>query len=169
MGLTLRTPRLADEALAEILRGEFEADGFGAALKPLDGQTWADWVASLPFWSRGENLPEGLVAFDCFIAEVEGEPVGYVSFRHNLNTETLRSWGGHIGYVVRPNCRQRGYATLMLEQTLAVAKSQGLSQVLVTCDENNMASARVIEKCHGVYESTYEHDDKRTRRYWIAL
>lgn len=169
MSVTLRWPTIADEELAATLRAEFEADGFGQAMKPLEGQTWSDWIAQLPAWSQGRDLPENHVAFEAFIAEVASEPVGYVSFRHNLGTETLRNWGGHIGYVVRPQYRGRGYATFMLNATLERAKQQGLTEVMVSCDEKNLASARVIEKCGGVYEASFEHDGTVTRRYWIKL
>lgn len=169
MSVTLRWPTLADEELAFVMRAEFEADGFGQALMPLEGQSWSEWISLLPAWSNGEQLPEHLVAFDAFIAEADGQPVGYVSFRHNLGTEVLRDWGGHIGYIVRPQYRGRGYATNMLAQTLVHAKAQGLKRVMVSCDERNIASARVIEKCGGVYHSSFEHDGIVTRRYWIEL
>lgn len=169
MSVMLRWPTVADEDLVNIMRAEFEADGFGQAMKPGEGQTWHEWVSLLPAWSEGRDLPDQHVPFEAFIAEADGEAVGYVSFRHNLQNETLRNWGGHIGYVVRPKFRRRGYATAMLRETLKRAKALGLDRVMVSCDERNAASARVIEKCGGIYESSFEHDDKVTRRYWIDL
>ncbi len=35
---------------------------------------------------------------------VDGEYVGRISIRHEL-TELLLTWGGHIGYSVRPDTR----------------------------------------------------------------
>jgi predicted acetyltransferase len=41
--------------------------------------------------------------------------------------------------------------------------------VLVTCDEANIGSARVIERCGGVLESVVASEDGSTakRRYWF--
>jgi predicted acetyltransferase len=79
--------------------------------------------------------------------------------------------GGHIGYGVLPGHRRRGYATEMLRQALVIARSVGVDRVLVTCDDDNPASAAVIERCGGVLESvkTRTEDDRVIpfRRYWI--
>jgi predicted acetyltransferase len=43
--------------------------------------------------------------------------------------------------------------------------------VLVTCDDDNIGSAMVIERCGGVFESlteNRENDDVPKRRYWIS-
>ena len=39
----------------------------------------------------------------------------------------------------------------------------------MTCDEGNVGSAAVIERCGGVYESSVDTDDGTPpkRRYWI--
>jgi predicted acetyltransferase len=45
-----------------------------------------------------------------------------------------------------------------------LAPSLGLDRVLVTCDEDNVASARTIERGGGVYEDSRNGK----RRYWVA-
>ena len=95
--------------------------------------------------------------------------VGRVSIRHYLNADLERR-GGHIGYVVVPEFRGRGYATAMLQKALRIARDDlGLSRVLVTCDDDNIASMRTIEKCGGVLEDIVDGPDleKPKRRYWI--
>ena len=72
------------------------------------------------------------------------EYLGRLSIRHVLNRR-LRFKGGHIGYDVRPSRRRRGYATLMLRMSLPVANQLGIDPALVTCDDTNVASRRVIE------------------------
>ena len=51
------------------------------------------------------------------------------------------------------------------------AKELGLSKVLVTCDEDNIASIKIIERNGGKLEDMYQ-EEKMTvpkRRYWITL
>ena len=57
----------------------------------------------------------------------------------------------------------------MLRQILPRARQLGMARVLVTCDEDNPASEKVILKNGGVPDGVYEHDGVKTRRYWIAL
>jgi hypothetical protein len=46
---------------------------------------------------------------------------------------------------------------------------EGVDRALVACDVDNLASARVIEKCGGIFESEVEdyREDVIKRRYWI--
>ena len=85
------------------------------------------------------------------------EYLGRISIRHRL-TSGLREWGGHIGYAVRPSARRRGHATAMLSAALPVAHALGIDPALLTCDEPNIASRKVIESNGGVLE------DKRRRQ-----
>jgi predicted acetyltransferase len=88
--------------------------------------------------------------------------LGRISIRHRL-TPQLRDYGGHIGYDIRPTARRRGHATAMLAATLPLAKALGIDPVLITCDEDNVGSRKVIEVNGGVLE------DRRgiKRRYWV--
>lgn len=88
--------------------------------------------------------------------------------RHGLMPH-LEVEGGHIGYDVRPSARGQGVGTRLLALTLVEARRLGLLRVLLTCDDDNIASARVIEKNGGeAIESTVSPDSgKRVRRYWI--
>jgi predicted acetyltransferase len=97
------------------------------------------------------------------VAQVGADLVGRVSIRHELNA-FLTEIGGHIGFGVRPAHRRRGYAGEILGQTLVIARALGVDAALVTCDEDNVVSARVIEGAGGVFEDIRA----RTRRYWIA-
>jgi predicted acetyltransferase len=95
---------------------------------------------------------------------VEGEQVlGRLALRHRL-TRALESVGGHIGYAVRPTARRQGHATAMLAAALPLANALGITQALVTCDETNAASRRVIEANGGRYINSIGIK----RRYWIT-
>ena len=109
-------------------------------------------------------LPEGRVHSDYWWMVEDEEFVGYLAIRHEL-TDLLLQEGGHIGYAVRPSRRGRGHATRALALALGRARELGLERVLLTCEEDNTASARTIERNGGVWE-----DSRRgRRRYWIDL
>ena len=91
-----------------------------------------------------------------------GEYVGRISLRHRL-TGDLLTWGGHIGYGVRPSARGRGAATAALAAMLPLCRERGIDPALVTCDVDNEASRRTIERNGGVYEDTRQGK----LRYWV--
>ena len=91
------------------------------------------------------------------------EVVGFLGLRHELNAWLLEE-GGHIGYSVRPSRRREGHASRALTLAVRRAAALGIEQALVTCDEDNEASARTIERNGGVYEDTRQGK----RRYWIT-
>jgi predicted acetyltransferase len=92
------------------------------------------------------------------------EYLGRISLRHELN-ELLYTWGGHIGYAVRPSARRRGHASAALLRMLEVCRDLGIDPVLVTCDTDNVGSRRTIEKAGGEYEDTREGK----LRYWVPV
>jgi predicted acetyltransferase len=100
---------------------------------------------------------------------VDGEYiVGEIYLRFGL-TPVLERDGGNIGYQIRPNARNRGYATRGLRLALDRLCDVGLAQALLTCAESNVASIRVIEKNDGVRIDDAESDDGTlNRRYLIS-
>lgn len=133
-------------------------------------ETFSDYLAYLETCRTGQNLTPGLVP-DTVYWLVEGnECIGRVSIRHYLN-EDLEKYGGHIGYLIRPSKRNMGYGSQILTLALDKARAMKLKRVLLTCDETNVASAKIIEKHGGVLENTLEKEDGRPakRRYWIRL
>lgn len=131
--------------------------------------THAETVETLAAWARGERLPARWVPSTTWFLEHEGELLGLVNLRHEL-TDGLRRLGGHVGYAVRPSARGRGHATRMLEAVKGRARALGLERLLVTCDDDNLASARVIERCGGGLLDVIDRGGgRRTRRYEIAL
>jgi predicted acetyltransferase len=165
-GLVLRPLTTADETEAWAAHDELTPEGFDFL---LDGRRddWKGYLAHLADERAGVDLPPGRVAATFLVADVGGALVGRTSIRHELN-EALARVGGHIGYAVRPAYRRRGYATEMLRQSLAVARSVGVERALVTCDDDNVASARTIERCGGALEDVVRVDGTSLkRRYWV--
>ena len=122
-------------------------------------------------YAKGKNLPDGWVTDSTLWLVKDGKTVlGRTSIRHRL-TPTLEQRGGHIGYYIRPSQRQKGYGSLILALSLEKAKQIGIKRVLVTCDDDNIASVKIIEKNGGVFMDKIvpQADNRLTRRYWIDL
>jgi predicted acetyltransferase len=100
----------------------------------------------------------------------DNEYIGRLSLRHELNALLCRI-GGHIGYEIRPSKRRQGYGKLILGLGLAKAREIGLKRALVTCDENNIGSKKVIEYNGGKFENAVEVEGSPVKklRYWIDL
>ncbi|HEX9624706.1 MAG TPA: GNAT family N-acetyltransferase [Streptosporangiaceae bacterium] len=90
--------------------------------------------------------------------------IGTVMLRHEL-TSKLRHDGGNIGYHVVPGERRRGHATAMLASARGWCKDLGLTRILLTCNDDNLGSRRVIEANDGVLEG----NSGGILRFWIDL
>ena len=164
--LLLRPLLPADEPDARAAHRELAAEGFELILGLDEAPSWADLLASLERERTGQDLPPGRVPATFLVAVVDGRIVGRLSVRHRLN-EYLATVGGHLGYAVRPAFRRRGYATAMLRAGLRVAADEGVERALVTCDDDNVGSATVIERCGGELQDVVDLDGSRKRRYWV--
>jgi predicted acetyltransferase len=169
VALRLRPLRDDDEPAYRAASALMAAEGFafGFALEP--GADWSACLQAQQERRRGVNLSPGQVPATFLVAEANGTIVGRVHIRHQLN-EFLARVGGHIGYCVLPGCRRRGYATEILRQSLIVARAIGIDRVLVTCDDDNIASITVIESCGGELDSVIDDGSSGgspKRRYWI--
>jgi predicted acetyltransferase len=72
---------------------------------------------------------------------------------------------------VVPWKRGRGYATAALRAILPVARSEGLARVLITCDDDNEASRRVILANGGMLAGSTRHPSRPRHRklaYWVS-
>ena len=167
--LILRLPR-PDEA-GEFLRAYRETSpevpSFLHFYEP--GLSLAVYLEILSRLRTGTDLPAGVVPETLLFAFVGARIVGRAAIRHRLNARLERE-GGHIGYVVVPDCRRRGYGTRILAAAVRLAREDlGIDPVLVTCDDDNAASIRVIERNGGLLQDVIPADgrDARIRRYWI--
>ena len=117
-----------------------------------------------------KELREGLVpdsTFFCF-DEKRNLMVGAVNIRHELN-DYLSKYGGHIGDGIRPSERRKGYATEMIRLALEECRKLGLTRVLMTCDKNNIGSAKSIIRNGGILENEIPEEGSIKQRYWIDL
>jgi len=103
-----------------------------------------------------------------FLTNESGRILGGIHFRHYLN-ERLRQDGGHIGYGVRKSERRKGYAREMLNLLLKKIKQLKIDKVMLSCDDDNIGSAKTIESCNGIMQDKVVFENELTRRYWITL
>ena len=115
------------------------------------------------------NLGEGKVNCSTYwLVNDDKKVIGAVNIRHRLNAQLLKK-GGHIGYGIRPSERRKGHATRLLALALNKAKELGIQKALVTCDKENIGSAKTILKNGGVLESEEMIDGTVVQRYWIEI
>ena len=165
--LELRALGLEDEAHAMAAHVELAAHGFSFLPFFEAGEPWAEYVSRSRHMSGGEGLADGIVPWTDLYGFVEGTVAARVSVRHRL-TEELAQTGGHIGYGVRRQYRRRGYATALLRAGLVIAHDLGIDRALVMCDDDNVGSAAVAERCGGVLENVvHVAGATAKRRYWV--
>ncbi|MFQ9923265.1 MAG: GNAT family N-acetyltransferase [Beduini sp.] len=146
--------------------GEFYINGDGGCHQNEDYQ---DWLEKAKNYHLGVQLPDGYVPATTYFLVGENKILGTINIRHRLNEGLLKS-GGHIGYSVAPSERKKGYATTMLKMGLMICHDLGIDRVLVTCNKENIASRKTIEKCGGQLENEYYDEDELQTylRFWIG-
>ena len=128
------------------------------------------WLEELKKRSCEDTVPKGLVPSSTYLAvrEKDNYIVGMIDIRHYLN-EYLTQVGGNIGYGVRKTERNKGYAKQMLKLALEKCKELKIKKVLITCDEDNIASEKVILSVNAKLEDIRNVDGENKKRFWIDL
>jgi predicted acetyltransferase len=167
--LTLRLPRQDEEE--EFLRAhQATSPGVPYFLHYYsEGMPFSRYLEVLAEQKRGIDLPPNHVPSTFLFAFVGPRIVGRVSIRHSLNA-FLERVGGHVGYVVVPEFRRLGYATMILRLSIQIAREKlGIGRILVTCDDDNIGSIRTIEKNGGILDNVVSGPDldKPKCRHWI--
>lgn len=156
------------EGVKEIQRID---EGKGMDLQRLDikavEKDFFAYLRKLKDNESGYNLPKGYVCNSDFWLIDNNKFVGKVGLRHKL-TPKLRNVGGHIGYIIRPSCREKGYGSKILALALKKAKLLGIKKVLVTCAEKNIGSKKIIEKNGGkLFSRSKIESGIMELRYWV--
>lgn len=171
MSLVIRQLTPADEsAFFEGMKlwSEKDLGWYTFSWKP--GMPYQEMLTILEDECAGRNLAPGRVAHTMLYAFLDGKIIGRVSIRHELNDFLLRR-GGHIGYSVAETYRRKGFATELMKAGMSYCKTLGLSKILVTCDDANEPSWKIIEKFNATLENKFidEAENKTIRRYWVNL
>ncbi len=167
--IALRLPTAADREDVLSFYREFETH-HGTCIGFANHGDYETWLRGMQNRHTGTDLPEGYVREDFLLCYEGAELVGVFSLKYEL-TDYLLHFGGHVGYAVRPTRRCHGYATEILRRGLETARDAGFTRILAICDEDNVASERVILKNGGVLENTlFDPEENVTvKRYWISL
>lgn len=91
------------------------------------------------------------------------EVVGVARIRHQAD-----AYGGHIGYDISPEYRNKGYGQLILEAALRKARELGIKDIVLTCNVDNIASKKIIERSRGVFTGTvYDEEENEALNQFI--
>ncbi len=117
------------------------------------------------------KLPSHYVPLYDYFAVDDDKLIGVVHIRTRL-TENLLRYGGHIGYGINPKYWNIGYGKKLLKLVLEQYKNIiEENKILITCDDDNIGSYKIIEYNGGILENKVQNEDVGekfiTRRYWI--
>lgn len=166
--IKLVLPKKEHEKQVIDYKNEFEINGdaLNGSAGLLRANSYEEWLSGL----SSNTTQAGLVKSSQYLAVRTGDNkiVGMINIRHTLN-DYLLQFGGHIGYSVRKSERRKGYAKEMLRLALVKCKELGIDKVLITCNKDNIASAKTITGNGGVLENEVQEQDRITQRYWIDI
>lgn len=152
------------------MMADYQQAGESYSQHQLAQQDFAAYLTQVRNDAQGIGLPAGYAPMTAFWLVKNDVILGESRLRHYL-TPTLEIEGGHIGYSIRPSQRLKGYGTLILALTLEQAKEVALRRIRITCDTDNLASVRVIEKNGGLLSgyAISSRTGKRISQYWLDL
>ncbi len=168
MRLYLRAPQLSDyKEYMSYLDEWDDPNEIVPYSSRLLGRTFKEFVEQRSSREQGLIDPEHRVPELILIMVDKHESIyGVVSFRLRLNDHLL-AYDGHIGYGIRPSKRGEGHGKAILKLAIELAKQRGYTRVLVTCDEENIKSEKVILSQGGMLENTVWKNDGYIKRFWI--
>jgi len=122
----------------------FSVEGDIVSLHLIETAEGSDNELPFYWWSIVENAT--------------GASIGKISLRLGHNYHSY--WNGNAGYEVDEPHRGHRYATIALKMVLPIAKSHGMDHLVVSCNEDNVASYKTIERCGGkLLEISYPPED----------
>lgn len=168
MKLIIPSTKYQQSYLKAVYEGKNET-GSTLISRPKNGQSFEKFVKNKVEEAKGLHLPKGWVpATELWLID-DDKFIGWVNIRHSL-TEHLFKIGGHIGYWIRPSERNKGYGKKILKLAVFEATKLGITKILITCDETNIWSRKIIEAIGGILENVVSNGNghPQKRRYWIS-
>lgn len=178
--MKLREPRIEDKEEIikmykeymsnELIPGIDRFEGI-RDFEKLDKMNYEEWLDDLEKNKYEKNLPNDYSPHTLYLAlNAENQLVGAIGLRWK-QVPILMTFGGLIGYSIRPSQRGKGYASEMLKLAVENFANTDIENVLITCKDFNIASKKVIEKNGGIFENVYNNidDGYNYLRYWIKI
>lgn len=166
---TMKRKHQAYEYIIEHIKNNSNINGSGSLDKYIDN--YEGWLKKLE--NDKNRIPDeyrvpSLTYF--LIRENDDKIIGMINIRLTLN-ELLKSYGGHIGYGIRPSERNKGYNKINLYFGLQVCNQHGIDVVFMDADLDNPASWKTMEALGGVRVRQYfeERDQTETVDYNINV
>lgn len=130
-----------------------------------------EWLNHLAVMEHVDTCPKGRVPSSIYLAVriSDDKVVGIIDLRHHIDHPILGLWGGHMGYTVRRDERNKGYAKEMVRLNLENCRKRHMDKVMITCSRDNIASEKVILANGGVFEREVLVDGEWIRRYWVEV
>ncbi len=169
--MILRELASCDQAAFDIFLDQWEdSSGLSLIYGLIGGLDFESYIRILNDARDGINLGSQDVATTSLFFFFGEQIVGKVSVRHYLNSY-FEVRGGHVGFGVLSAFRGKGVATQMLALALEYCREIGLEKILLTCEETNIQSIKVIIRNGGILDQSNESKktDPKTLRYWISL
>lgn len=170
--LILRFPRLEDkekwlEYYKEYLNNNSNSD-------PLNYSKYKNYEDFLMGIGKEECLIRSTnktIPTSSFILLDNDYIIGHIFIHHTVDPDLLRDYEGHIGYGIRPSKRNKGFGTKMLSLALEKCQDLRLTEIIISCDKENIPSAKIIEKNNGqLLEETYIPEENAIfKKYKIEL
>lgn len=151
----------AIEYINEFYKYNSEVNGSGGLDRYLDN--YEGWLKHLKESANRIPNEEKVPARTYFLVrENDNRIVGMINIRLTLN-ENLRKLGGHIGYGIRPTERRKGYNKINLYLGLKECQKYGIEEALLTCNKENLGSAKTMKALGGklikeIYEDEKYHE-----------
>ncbi|MBS5933378.1 MAG: GNAT family N-acetyltransferase [Clostridiales bacterium] len=118
-------------------------NGFKNTVHGKTFEEFTEWLAECKRLSLEKELIDGWkVPTTIYWLYIDDKPVGMGKIRHFL-TRQLQEEGGHIGYSIRVDQRDKGYGKIILRELVIKASMMGIDHVLLTIRKNNIYSLKV--------------------------
>ena len=150
-----------------------ETNGMGSLRKILEGYTF-EQALEMCLRMQDEEYAKKLGRCQSktflLIRENDDRIIGAINVRWNL-PESMKQFGGNIGYGIRPTERRKGYNKINLYLGLIEAQKLGLDRVMLDCDVNNLGSVKTMQALGGKLERTEvdPSDGILTSVYWFDV
>jgi predicted acetyltransferase len=133
----------------------FEWDNFEEFLKIINKRVKGKWY----------KVPAQLF----FLIDKKNNIVWAADIRFHINHPVLINYWWHIWYWVAPEYRRKWYGTKILALALGECKKLWIIKALLTCDTDNIASSKIIEKNGWILENRIMWEWIENSRYWVDV